>query len=291
MIKRTITLMMALIVLAGTAGVFAQDNGNNPERRRNRNQSAEQRAPRPDGERVPRDRQSWENRRAEMEKQREARKTWVEELEKALAANDREAMGKLIESMDKEVQEEIKQQQEREKEMELRRKEFEERLKKESPERYEAYMKRMKEREAQREAQQAREAKEAKEAKKAKPAKPAKDAKDSNDPNAPRRDRRRLGELGQMDFTKWFGDVKEAYKAEDNKKMAKLIGKWQKQQEELEKRLMEMQRERQRDGRSNAQPATSRRGGEQPATRERPARPDRPERPGRDRGNRNADDN
>lgn len=269
MLKKLTIIMAAFILSAGTAGLFAQDDGDQPAQRPNRRNPQAQRQ-RGQRNRRPDDRQrsrlDFRGRREEMLKQMESRKAWVAQLQQALKAGEREKMGKLIDQMDKTVKEEMKQQKKQEEQMAQRRKKFEERLKKDHPERYEAYMKQMKQRQQRRRARDANE---------------PKDANDPNDPNTPERRRSRDRQMRPIDFHQWYGQVKKAYKAEDNKKLGKLIGKWQKQQEELEKRMQQL-RQRNRERQPGQRPESRDRG-------ERQRNRDRSERPQRQRPNRNAD--
>ena len=235
MLKRTVMMAVAAcILLAGTATLFAQGKAdpNSPKKAHGDAGRASQmrdRGPAPT-------REEMDKRMAERKKKMEERNTWVTDFTKAFGENDKKTMGTLIEKMDKIVEADKKVMEEHMKAMEERMKANEEKM---NPEQKKA----MEERRKEIEARQAKEAGKA-------------------DPNAPKTDKKpkpesRVGQHGPRmgQFETWFGQVKEAYKADDKAKIGTLLEEQKKRQQDVEKMMKD-------------RPAKG-------PGRERPGRPDR----------------
>lgn len=217
MLKRTVVMVIAaFIVLTGTANLFAQAKADS-DRPKAKTHGQAKKGAALQGRRGAPNRVDMEKMRAELRKKMEERKTWIVDFSKAYGEKDKAAMGALIEKMDKIVEADKIA-------MEERRAKMEERIKAD-PNR----MKAMEERKAKMEERR------------------TKADKGVGDPNAPKRgsrpmDANRMRGRGAERFEKWFSDVKEAYKADDNEKLGALVEQEQKRMEQALKRRQEAEK-------------------------------------------------
>jgi hypothetical protein len=208
MLKRTLLAIAAIILLAGTANLFAQ---NKPDADGAKAALRHQR-----GGQMPAEMQQ---RFAEFQKKMEERNIWVKDFTTAFEKNDKTVMTTMIEKMDKIVDADKKANEERMKAIEEHMKANEEKMKAD-PER----MKAMEQRRKQMEERQAALAK--------------------ADPNAPKaaiHAGQRPGQPGVRtgQFETWYVDLKTAFQGNDTAKMGQLLKDQNTRTAELQKRMQE----------------------------------------------------